>query len=236
MLGKLIKYDLKYGAKIFILVHAILLAACIFGRFFFLDHLDFGRTDSIVVSSLAIFVSVMLFLYIVVCFCTWLIIAARFYRSLFTGEGYLSWTFPVSGVLHLWAKILSGCIWFFLDCFICAAGIILLVTGSNVRDAYFAIAPEVTEYFGMPPGTFASVFFIYMLVSCICSVISTYFCIAAGQLFPSHRILGALIAYFVYSFISQLLAFAVLAAMRLFPAGAYTDMASGIDAEDTLYP
>lgn len=86
MLGKLLKYDLKYGVKIFVLIHAILFIASILGRIFFMNRIDFEHADGIMVSSLVIFSAVMMFLYMVVCFSTWLLIAIRFYRNLFKGR------------------------------------------------------------------------------------------------------------------------------------------------------
>ena len=52
MLKKLIKYDLKYGAKIFIVIHALLWIAAIFGRVFFLDRIDFDAPTEQLVSVL----------------------------------------------------------------------------------------------------------------------------------------------------------------------------------------
>ena len=45
MLGKLIKYDLKAAAKIFILLHAMYLFICIAARLFYMDRLSFKRRD-----------------------------------------------------------------------------------------------------------------------------------------------------------------------------------------------
>lgn len=217
MLGKLLKYDLKYGVKIFVLIHAILFIASILGRIFFMNRIDFEHADGIMVSSLVIFSAVMMFLYMVVCFSTWLLIAIRFYRNLFTREGYLSWTLPVSGIQQLWAKILSGCIWFILDCIICALGVLILVTGKNVTDAYSTIAPEVTKELGMTISSFGLSIFVITLVSSIGSVILVYFCITMGQLFPAHRVLGALAVYFIYSIVVQIISSIILVAMGLFP-------------------
>ena len=52
MLGRLIKYDLKYGAKLFIILHALLLLASILGRFFFLEKLDFSAEANVLITSL----------------------------------------------------------------------------------------------------------------------------------------------------------------------------------------
>ena len=104
MLKKLIKYDLKYGAKIVIVIHALLWIAAIFGRVFFLDRIDFDAPTEQLVSVLVLFFSAFVLLFSVVSLATALLIAARFYKNLFTDEGYLTWTLPASPVQQLWAK------------------------------------------------------------------------------------------------------------------------------------
>ena len=217
MLGKLLKFDLKYGMKIFLLLHGILIVISLLGRFLFLDQLNFNEPDAALVSSVALFAAAIIFLLMAVCFCTWMIIAFRFYRNLFTGEGYLTWTLPASGVQHLWSKIISGSILFLLDCIIEGGCVLLLVTGSNVTEAYSVIAPDVNSELGMTLSTFALILFVIMLISGPVSVIQTYFCIAIGQLFPAHRLLGAIAAYFISSFLIQLLSFGLQIGIGLFP-------------------
>lgn len=217
MLGNLLKFDLKYGMKVFLLLHGILIILSLLGRFLFLDQLSFIDPDAALVSNIALFVSAMVFLLMAVCFCTWLIIAFRFYRNLFTGEGYLTWTLPASSVQHLWSKIISGSILYLLDCIIVGGCVLLLVTGSNVTEAYSVIAPEVNSELGMTLSTFALFLFIIMLISGPVSVIQTYFCIVIGQLFPAHRVLGAIAAYFISSFTIQILSFGLQIGTGLFP-------------------
>lgn len=217
MLGKLLKFDLKHGLKIFLLLHGILIIISLLGRFLFLDQLNFNEPDAALVSSVALFASAIIFLFAAVCFCTWLLIAFRFYRNLFTGEGYLTWTLPASSVQHLWSKILSGSILLLLDCIIESACTLLLVTGSNVTEAYSMIASDVNSELGMSLSTFALILFVIMLVSGPVSVIQTYFCIVIGQLFPAHRVLGAVAAYFISSFVIQILSFGLQIGTGLFP-------------------
>ena len=102
---------------------------------------------------------------------TWMQVAFRLYRNLFSKEGYLSWTLPISGPQHLWAKIISGYILMAADLIIIAAGILLLVTGSNVTTAYSTVADTVTNELDFSVGTFALILFIACLVSAISSVI-----------------------------------------------------------------
>ena len=115
MLGRLIKYDLKYGAKLFIILHALLLLASILGRFFFLEKLDFSAKPNVLITSLGLFISIFLLLFTAVSFGVMLMLGIRFYKNLFTDEGYLTWTLPATPAQQLWAKIISGTIWYVID-------------------------------------------------------------------------------------------------------------------------
>lgn len=98
---------------------ALLWIAAIFGRVFFLDRIDFDAPTEQLVSVLVLFFSAFVLLFSVVSLATALLIAARFYKNLFTDEGYLTWTLPASPVQQLWAKILSDAIWNILDLSCC---------------------------------------------------------------------------------------------------------------------
>lgn len=108
MLGKLIKYDLKASAKIFLLLHVIFLLICAAARFLFMDRINFHASAETPIAPITITLVLGTFLITTLSLCTNLLITFRFYRNLFSKEGYLSWTLPVSGVTHLWAKIISG--------------------------------------------------------------------------------------------------------------------------------
>lgn len=217
MLGKLIKYDLKASAKVFILFHGAFILACLLCRILFVDHLRFDAPAEPLITAIAVFSSLMILLCVALNLATWLQITFRFYRNLFSREGYLSWTLPVSGLSQLWGKIISGYIFMALDAVIIAAGILILVTTGNITTAYSAVAPEVTAELGMPLGTIAFYLFMFCLVSSISTVIMGYFCIAVGQLFPGHRVLCAVAAYFITSFVVQILSLILLIFTGLFP-------------------
>lgn len=221
MLGKLIKYDLKASAKLFILLHALFLAACLFCRVFFISHIDFNGPEEPLITACAIILALTLFLITALSLGTWLIVTFRFYRNLFSREGYLSWTLPVSGLNQLWAKIISGYVYMALDIILIAAGILILVTGRNVTDAYAMIASDVTEELGMNITSYALKIFLYSIAACISSVIMTYFCITIGQLFPGHRVLCALAAYFITSLVIQFISIFLMFALGYAPGGMF---------------
>ena len=98
MLGKLIKYDLKSAAKLFILLHGIYLFICLTLRLIYVNRLDFNSPPELLITSIVLFSTIYIVLVSALALCTSLQIVFRFYRNLFSKEGYLSWTLPVSGV------------------------------------------------------------------------------------------------------------------------------------------
>lgn len=218
MLGKLIKYDLKYGARIFIIIHAIIFAASVLGRFLFLERLDFSADANRLIAPITLFITLYLLLFISLNIGVSILVAARFYKNLFTSEGYLTWTLPASPLQHLWSKIISGTIWLVLNILITALSVIILVTGDNSTAAYARIASDFTESFGMTVSQYGLYMLLFSLFCSLGCVIMFYVCIVIGQLFPGHRLLCAVIAYFIITFIIEVLAFAVMFAMGLFPA------------------
>ena len=219
MLGRLIKYDLKSSGKLFILLHGIFLIFCILMRFIYMDRLDLLAPvdEKMLVVSLLLFFTIFTVFVSALMFYTLMQIAFRYYRNLFSKEGYLSWTLPVSGIQHLWAKIISGCIFMAADTLIVAAGILILATGKNIRNAYSLIADEITRQLGMTIGDFGLILLILCLASCICNVVMIYFCINIGQLFPGHRVLCAVAAYIITSTVIQTGSLIILFIFGYFP-------------------
>lgn len=231
MLGKLIKYDLKSSAKIFVLLHAAFLLVCAAGRIFFMDRLDFNAPAKTLIAPITLILVLGIFLITAISLCTSLLITFRFYRNLFSREGYLSWTLPASGVEHLWAKIISGYLLAVVDIIVIFAGVLILVTGRNVTEAYSLIAPEITEAFGMSLGSFTLYIFVFSVIGCASTVIMVYFSICVGQLFPGHRVLCAIAVYFITSFVVQIITFLIMTILGLFD---FYGTAAGSIADDMV--
>ena len=55
MLKKLIKHDLKYGVRMFAVLHIILIIGCLMARFLVIDHLDFSADPEEFAPVIALF-------------------------------------------------------------------------------------------------------------------------------------------------------------------------------------
>ena len=105
MLKKLIKHDLKYGVRMFAVLHIILIIGCLMARFLVIDHLDFSAAPEEFAPVIALLIVVLTMLFSAISFGCCIMYAVRFYKNLFTDEGYITWTLPASPLTQLWAKI-----------------------------------------------------------------------------------------------------------------------------------
>lgn len=205
MLGKLIKYDLKANIRLFSILHALLLAACIFGRFAFVRKMDLTASTPSAFTNILLTFSGFVLLFSAVSFGTYILVAVRYYKDLFTDQGYLTWTLPATPTQQLWSKIISGGIWFFLDVLILGAALVVLLSTPNVSALYSEMSADVAAKLGMPLLQYMSIIYVFCLLITPLGPLTLYMCIAVGQLFPSHRILGAVVSYFVVNFITQII-------------------------------
>ena len=86
MLKKLIKYDLKYGVRIFAILHAVLIISCLLIRFLVIDHLDFSADPKHFAPAIAILIVILTMLFSTISFGCCIMYAVRFYKNLFTDE------------------------------------------------------------------------------------------------------------------------------------------------------
>lgn len=207
MLGKLIKYDLKAVNRFLIIMHAFLLLSAILGRFFLIGRI---RIDSLENMQLILAISFVtyLLLFIGICYGTYLVIAVRFYKNLFSDEGYLTNTLPVSKTMHLFSKTVSGSIWMILDILLIYLSGYILLSVPLITDTLQGHETELVQMMGFGNTTDFNRFLLYLLVISIIgavgNVIMMYACIAVGQLFKGHKVLGAVVSYFVLTAIISL--------------------------------
>ncbi|MDR3206899.1 MAG: hypothetical protein LBT60_01065 [Oscillospiraceae bacterium] len=101
MLGKLIKYDFRFGARTFLGLIGVLLAlgavAPLLG-----DDMILGISASVMLIVVAV-VSIIL-------------VAQAFHKSLFAQQGYLTRTLPVTSSALLGSKLITAMVWFNAIC------------------------------------------------------------------------------------------------------------------------
>lgn len=197
MVKKLIKHEFIYYIRTLGIALPIVLFIGVMTRVF--RFFDNGHivTDIIIGSSaLVLFVA-----------CISLIVLSgvagvvRFYKNMYSSEGYLTFTLPVTNAQHIFVKLLvatvcqTACIWTVI-----AAGSIAL-SGRELGEVLGFIAGLIDGLF-VACGAANSIGFILevvllLILSAVSSFLLYYACITVGQTAKKNRIFAAVGAYFV---------------------------------------
>lgn len=187
MLGKLMKYDLKSLNRFLVIIHAFLLLSAIAASIF-LSIFPF-------VAASGIFFGIFLVLYIFMIagtsFATNILIAVRFYKNLYSDEGYLTFTLPVTRSQLLLSKTLTGILWAYTNqLLICACIVIITLPYREI-----IIGELLPELRTVSLGKLVIGFLVFLLIDSISTIIMIYASITIGQQFRGHQVLGSIITY-----------------------------------------
>ena len=137
MLGKLMKYDMKYMARVLPWIYlgavAVSLVISLFGALSAYS----GSEALLVFSVLGVMPLYLLIAAISVCSTIFMMI--RIYKNMFADEGYLTFTLPVKTSSVVWSKLLTGAVWNFVGGAVTLAVILLPVT--IILSAYASVDP-----------------------------------------------------------------------------------------------
>lgn len=247
MLGKLMKYEWKGLKKPLLILCAILAGTTILACILLLTINP--EYDS-VANGFSIFFTIMAILlyYFGVIACgigTILIVAIRFYKTCYTDEGYLTHTLPVTTSQLVTAKSIVACL-----CHLIMTGLIvlsvILIFGVGIAHFsnftaepidLFALNQEFHSQMGMSIIGYILFMLAFCIIGSITGVMMTLGSVSLGQLYTKHRILGAIIAYFILSFILQIAAYIGMLPMyaKLFAASLNNDSLAMINVMMPMY-
>ncbi|WP_099466565.1 hypothetical protein [Konateibacter massiliensis] len=229
MLGKLIKYEFKAVSKILGILHIALFLVTLAGVIA-ISLSKNTRFDYITTLTLALYIVIL----IAVAAAVTIYIVVRFYRNLFTDEGYLMNTLPVKSYELICSKLVVGFTWVIINAICTLISIFVLVCSqiSSVPDfaeglGYFKEI-MLTEFGLSLPGLILFIV-IGSIISVFYMLIMFYTSIAIGQTMRNHKVLFSLGAYVALYIISQ-----IISSVSMVPFGfitilqAETDNASSI--------
>jgi hypothetical protein len=197
MLGKLIKYEWKGSSRILLPLNLFLLLLALLGRISV--DVRYISEDLPVITGIAMLFYI--FGIFIISFTTSIYLAYRFYKSLFSDEGYLSFTLPVTQNQLLVSKLINFTIWDIINTLICIISIIGLV----LRPEVLEVLPEAvnTLIFNMQSSlnisfTFVVIWFIiFVLIGMISSTLAVFAAISIGHSMGKRKILNSFIVYII---------------------------------------
>ncbi len=232
MLKKLIKYEWNECYKLIGLINLVVLIfsiiACIA-----LSLLDF-RGDNARTAFSMIFTMGYGVIYVTVLmaasFGVTLFIYIRFFKNLFSSEGYLMHTLPVKASELIISKLVVAYIIHFITSIVIVVciGAIVLCIGANLTGD-FSFVQTINEIVSLElPADAIAWFVVYLvgtgitvLISPLFSALTGYFSLSVGQLFNKYKIVWGIGVYFLITFIVQIITTVFAVPMNYSEAGAF---------------
>lgn len=211
MLGKLIKYELKSTARVFLPLYLILLFFALISRFSVSELIQRSVGENRILEVLSgVVITGYVFIIFSVLIITFVIVIQRFYKNLTGDEGYLMHTLPVSTHSLIQSKVVGAFIWQFLSgTMVFVSMFLLFVTPEFFQELpyFFQELGEVMGYIwseiGMGLVANILLFLAILLVGALSSTLMIYAAIAVGHTFKKHRVMGSVVAYMGLSMVSS---------------------------------
>lgn len=202
MLGKLLKYELKATARLFLPLYFIVLMLGIANKIF--NTFDILRNSvGFNIQNMLSFIGSMLYFALIVgiLVMTLVIMVQRFYKNLLGDEGYLMFTLPVNTWEHILSKLIVSILWTILS-FVTIVTSIAILAGikntltslSNLMDFFI----NSLGYVGICTAL------TYGLLMIILHILMIYSAISLGHLFPKHKLLASFGMYAILYIINQI--------------------------------
>ena len=204
MVKKLFKHEINAYLRIMLPVYGCLMIVAILGRFIQLFEAD--TTVYAVINGSSIFAYVV---GVLICFgFSTFFSVVRFYKNLFTGEGYLTFTLPATPTQHLWVKLLTSLLFGFTSLIVVILSLMVIMAGdvfNEVTKALVYMAKIFIPKIGFHIWLYLLEGVILLILTASFGVLLYYTCISIGQLSKKNRVLCAVGVYIGYYFITQIL-------------------------------
>lgn len=217
MLGKLIKYEFRATSRYFVPLYIAAAVMTIIEKLFLtFEQSNFIQSsENVMAKVFTLLFSLLSVLYVFVMIAlvasSLVIAVVRFYKNMYTDEGYLTNTLPVSPYAHVGAKLLTSVIWTVLSVVIAFACVMVFFFRVELFSEIFEV---LKESFVMMKNTYTiSVLGLILkivpvvLILLMSQILIYYFAVSFGQvLVPKHKVVGSVLAYFIVNAVMQVLA------------------------------
>lgn len=209
MLGKLLKYETKATARLFLPLYGALLIFAIINKIFITINSS-GSVDSTfmeITSSISMGIYVIIIIGIFAL--TFVMMVQRFYKNLLSDEGYLMFTLPVKPWLHIVSKLLVSIMWDIASVIFTGISVLILAGDKEMIKgfprAFSEILLEIYDKFNIHGYAFIFEGILIMLLALITGTLMIYASIALGQLIAKHKLLGAFGAFLLLNTAAQII-------------------------------
>ena len=188
---KLLKHELIALFRVLVFFAAAVVVFAVIGRILIAVDTSWAANEWAALLSL-LFILFYVFAICALVIAAWALGVSRFYKTLFTGEGYMTLSLPVSPMGIIWAKLLSSIIAMFAATVVSVLSLCIFLVGLDqniLSEVGLEIAISFQDWFqtivAAPLQFFEEL--LLFIVSIPVSLLLIYACISLGQLFTSHR-------------------------------------------------
>lgn len=202
---KLLKYEWKACARVFLPLYGAVILMSVINAVMMTDRAqDFMNGIPTAILAM-LFVALLVAVFVV----TAVILIQRFYKNLLGDEGYLMFTLPVTIAQHIWSKVIVALGICCLSCIVSLLSMSVMIMGTDTNFVFgislalhqlgSAIAADPNAVGYMIEGI------LLFLLSLASGILFLYLCMALGHLAKKHRVLMAVVWYFVLTTAAQFL-------------------------------
>lgn len=209
MLKKLYKYDWKSVSQVLLLLHGIFLIYSLLGRIGISIQMAQSAqelpllTDNLFGMTGVFYLMIYGFFIMSILLTTMVYITVRTQKSLFSDEGYLTHTLPVTPAKLLWSKLFLYWTWMLID-LLCIALSLLLLTA--FRETIPTLHRSFTTAFRGLSGLNWTLTLLRMLAQLLGYFPTLLlFALCLSGMFKNHKTLGAVLSFFGINMFMNLL-------------------------------
>lgn len=212
MLGKLIKHEFKAVTNVMLLINGCTLLLSLIGCLTFVsplweienDYIPMMAAFSVIVYYIAI---------IAISFASAIYLMLRFYKNLYTDEGYLMHTLPVTPRQLILSKGITAFCWLAITAIMIGLSIVSIMLSAclkfmdsyDLREMFRELPYMFQELYGMGTTQYVTLMIIVTIISTASGLLMIYASISLGQLFSKHKIISSVGCYVLFHIITQVI-------------------------------
>ena len=217
MVKKLFKHEFISYARIMGIVYLILFTVAAAGRI-----IQFFESDS---TAYSIVFTITCITYVISAFAAmvfaFVLGIVRFYKNLFTAEGYLTLTLPVTPTQHILVKAVTAVSMQLISYLMIGLSFCIITAGDMLSEIWKAgiyLLQKLYEYTGIQGFVIGGEFAILFIMGLFSGMMLYYTFISIGQLARKNRILAAVGAYFAFYILSQIVSTVLMVMLSILSA------------------
>jgi len=230
MLSKLIKYEFKATARIFLLAYAVVIVLAGVNSAIIAINPPFDSNLSVVAEIMSTLMMVVYSIAAIAMFVmTLAVIIVRFYRML-GDEGYLWFTLPATPTQHVLGKLIPAAVWTVASSIVATVSIGLVTLPSGWFGQVGSAWRQAASY-GYNASALLGSFVVLILVALLMEVLVVYAAIAIGpNLVKSSRLGGSVLAFVICYVATQVLGLIAMGIWALMSRGLLSSIVSTVQA------